>query len=243
MRYNLQSYSVPNTQKEERKQASTLYYSLRNFPGFQSVQQLLRRIRGKIFIESIPANTTGNLYHGGIHTSSQTLHLRDSEKAVSSCLATLNSELFLDCVQNLVRAPHHARGCTTYLDVVLTDLIPVVHCVESGHLIHTHGSHTRDLSNLVHGADRQPLILVLGKPKKGHDGRLLTSLRVLCNNLLHSLVVLGREIERCVGVIILCVVVHKDGIRASSSGSAKASQLVERSGTLRDSALHHTPND
>lgn len=71
---------------------------------------------------------------------------------------------------------------------MLSDGCPIVHGIESSHLVHTHGRHIQNLSDLVHGNERNPssaamlrhvLGLLLSEVQERHDGRSLVVARIL----------------------------------------------------------------
>lgn len=93
------------------------------------------------------------------------------------------------------------------MDVVTTDGIPVVHGVEGGNLVDTHGRHLQDASDLVHDADAGEAVLSLAEIEEGHDGGLFVLGWVSGQDFLHQLLVDGVELEGDVEVVLGCVAV------------------------------------
>ena len=88
------------------------------------------------------------------------------------------------------------------LNVELANGRAVVHGVERGDLVHTHGGHLEQTGHLVHDADAAKAVLTLTEIEQGHDGRLLVLRRVALDDLLDDLFVVGRELEGEVGVVV-----------------------------------------
>jgi hypothetical protein len=88
------------------------------------------------------------------------------------------------------------------LDVVATNGLSVVHGVESGNLVDTHGGHFQPAGNLVHDTDAAETVLALTKVEKGHDGGLLVLRRVSAEDLLNELFILGIELEGDIEVVL-----------------------------------------
>lgn len=93
------------------------------------------------------------------------------------------------------------------LDKELADRSAVVHGIERGDLVDTHGRHLEQTGNLVHDADAGEAVLALADIEKGHDGSLLVLGRVALQDLLNDLFVLGAELEGDVGVVVGSVAV------------------------------------
>lgn len=86
--------------------------------------------------------------------------------------------------------------------MVATNGLSVVHGVESGNLVDTHGGHFQPAGNLVHDTDTAETVLALTKVEKGHDGGLLVLRRVSAEDLLNELFILGVELEGDIEVVL-----------------------------------------
>jgi hypothetical protein len=86
--------------------------------------------------------------------------------------------------------------------VELADGRPVVHGVETRHLVDTHRWHLKQPSNLVHDANRSKPMLALTKVEDRHDSGLLVLRRVPLEDLGDDGFVLGVEFEGNVGVVV-----------------------------------------
>ena len=80
--------------------------------------------------------------------------------------------------------------------------IPVVHGVEGGDLVDTHWGHFQYPRNLIHDADAGEAVLALAEVEERHDGGLLVLGRVPRDNLLDELLVLRRELEGNVRIVL-----------------------------------------
>lgn len=85
--------------------------------------------------------------------------------------------------------------------------VPVVHGVECGHLVDTHGRHLQYPSHLVHDADAGEPVLALTEIEKRHHGGLLVLARVSTEDLLDELLILRVELEGNRRVVLGCVAV------------------------------------
>lgn len=81
----------------------------------------------------------------------------------------------------------------------------VVHGVEGGDLVDSHGGHLEQAGDLVHDADAGEAVLALAEVEQGHDGGLFVLSRVALEDLGDELLILGVELERQVGVVVGCV--------------------------------------
>lgn len=91
-------------------------------------------------------------------------------------------------------------GCAD-LQEVLADGITVVHGVESGNLVDTHGGHLEHAGDLIHDADTGVAMLTLAEVEEGHDGTLLVLGRVALEDLIGKLEVLVGKLEGEGGVV------------------------------------------
>lgn len=115
--------------------------------------------------------------------------------------------------------------------------IPVVHCVESCHLIHTHRRHLQELGHEVHRADRKPIVvLLLRKVQERNDSRLLVLRRVARDDRVRHLVTLGRPRKRTRQVVHLRVAVNKEAVRAQSRRGCNSSHRVRARSMRRHAA-------
>lgn len=87
------------------------------------------------------------------------------------------------------------------LDKELADGRTVVHGVERGNLVDTHGRHLQQAGDLVHDANASVAVLALAQIKQGHDGGLFVLRRVTLENLGNDGLVVLVEFERDVGVV------------------------------------------
>jgi hypothetical protein len=87
------------------------------------------------------------------------------------------------------------------LDVESANRVPVVHGVESGHLVHAHWGHLQEARNLIHDADACEAVLALSQVEQWHDGGLLVLRRVAGEDLLNELLILCGKLEGYRGVI------------------------------------------
>jgi hypothetical protein len=85
--------------------------------------------------------------------------------------------------------------------------ISVVHGVEGGDLVDTHGRHLQYARHLVHDADAREAVLALSEVEERHDGSLLVLRRVPGDNLLDELLVLRRELKGDFGIVLRRVAV------------------------------------
>lgn len=82
------------------------------------------------------------------------------------------------------------------------------HGVERRDLVHPHRGHLEHLCDVVHDRDAgPPLVLLLRDLEQGNDGGLLVLGRVLCDDGLGDFLVLCRELERDLGVVVRRVAV------------------------------------
>lgn len=86
--------------------------------------------------------------------------------------------------------------------MVATNGLSVVHGVESGNLVDTHGRHFQSACDFVHDADAAEAVLALTEIEQGHDGSLLVLRRVSAEDFLNELLILGVELERDVEVVL-----------------------------------------
>lgn len=93
------------------------------------------------------------------------------------------------------------------LDVELAHGGPVVHGVEGGDLVDSHGGHLEEARNLVHDADAGESVLSLAQVQYGHDSGLLVLRRVALEDLGDNGLVGGCELEGQAGVVIRGVAV------------------------------------
>lgn len=99
------------------------------------------------------------------------------------------------------------------LDKELAHGRTVVHGVEGGNLVDAHGWHFEDTSDLVHDADGGEAVLALAKVQNRHHGGLLVLRRVALEQLGDDGLILRREFEGDVGVVVGSVaVLEADGL-------------------------------
>ena len=74
--------------------------------------------------------------------------------------------------------------------------VPVEHGVERRDFVYTHRRHLEEFCDVVHDGDGRPaLVLALAEVEKGDDGGLLVLGRVVGDDFLCTLHVLGGELE------------------------------------------------
>ena len=95
---------------------------------------------------------------------------------------------------------------TTYssasLNMELANRGAVVHGIERSDLVDAHRGHLKDTSHLVHDADAAEAVLALAEIEQGHDGRLLVLRRVALDDLFDDLLIVCRELEGNIGVVV-----------------------------------------
>lgn len=174
-----------------------------------------------------------DLDHGGVCAGAEAFHAQQREHAVGGGLAVLDAELLHHGLPDLLSTAQHARSGDAGLDEELSHLLPTpldcphhvlrsVHGIECGHFVHLGGGHLKDFSHLVHGSKGQVVAglrstpvrgtydLSLGKIKERHHRRLLIVLGVSLHNLVHSSIIIGREIEGGIDIVLGAVVVLED---------------------------------
>ena len=92
-------------------------------------------------------------------------------------------------------------GCAA-LDVEFAHGVAVVHGVESGNLVDSHGRHLQESRDLVHDADAGEAVLSLAEVEERHDGGLLVLAGVAGQDFLDKLLILGVELEWNAGVVL-----------------------------------------
>lgn len=97
--------------------------------------------------------------------------------------------------------PLETYGCAD-LDVELAHWVAVVHGVECRHFVDTHWRHLEYPRNFVHDADAAEAVLALSEVEERHDGGLLVLGGVARHNLFDELLILRREFERDLGVVL-----------------------------------------
>jgi hypothetical protein len=80
--------------------------------------------------------------------------------------------------------------------------VSVVHGVERGHFVDSHGRHLQQASDLVHDADAGEAVLALAQVEQGHDGGLFVLLGVSLEDLGHDGFILLVEFEGDIGVVL-----------------------------------------
>lgn len=96
-------------------------------------------------------------------------------------------------------------GCTygcADLDKELAHGSAVVHGIEGGNLVDTHGRHLEQAGDFVHDADAGEAVLALAEVEQGHDGGLLVLGRIALEDLGDDGLILLVELERDVGVVV-----------------------------------------
>lgn len=91
------------------------------------------------------------------------------------------------------------------LDEELANRRPVVHGVEGGHFVDSHGGHLEDASDLVHDTDAGEAVLALAQVQQWHDCGLLVLWWVPLEDLGDDGFILGGKFEGDAGVVVGCV--------------------------------------
>jgi len=91
------------------------------------------------------------------------------------------------------------------LDEELANRRPVVHGVEGGDLVDSHGGHIKEAGDLVHDADARKAVLTLAEVQDGHDCGLLVLWWVPLEDLGDDGFILGGKFEGDAGVVVGCV--------------------------------------
>ena len=137
----------------------------------------MHRVVGQVFVEVLVVD----LDHRGVDTCTKALNFLQSEESIFAGLVHANvSKVFhglndISCLkhhkQRLIQKNHDFYGCTytsehagsgaANLKVILANLRPVEHGIESGDFIHLHGGHFENLCCLVHGRECQEVIVLL----------------------------------------------------------------------------------
>lgn len=105
--------------------------------------------------------------------------------------------------------------------------VAVVHGVESGDLVDSHGRHLQDARNLVHDTDAGETVLSLAEVEKRHDGGLLVLAGVAGKDFLDELLILGVELEGNVEIVVGSVAVLRGGLLEEWRGKAAARGAAE----------------
>lgn len=222
--------------------------------GLERLEQLHRGLGGQVLVVLVV-----DLDHGRVDAGAQALDFDEGEKAVGGGLALLNAEVGLDGLDDGVgaAAAELARGlwvvsvCVlqapvpflfsveqilrvqTYrsagLDVELPHWRPVVHGVETRHLVDSHRRHLQQPRDLIHDADRRETVLALTQIEDGHNGSLLVLRRVTLEDFGNDGFILGVELEGDIGVVVGGVAVLN---------VAEVSQLISRGPDPGDGTHH-----
>ena len=108
-------------------------------------------------------------------------------------------------------------GCAG-LDEELADGRAVVHGVEGGDFVNTHGRHLEKAGNLIHDANAGEAVLALTEIEDGHNSGLLVLGRVSFEDLVNDGFILLVEFEGNIGVVIRSVAVLERERKRSVQG-------------------------
>lgn len=111
------------------------------------------------------------------------------------------------------------------LDVVFSDWVAVVHCVEGCHLVDSHWWHLKDTRNLVHDTQTGEAGLALAKIEQRHNSCLLVLWWIAGKDLLDNLLILLAELEWDGGVVLSGVAVLDSLLAAHSLSMFEELQL------------------
>jgi hypothetical protein len=156
---------------------------------FRSVLQCIQEGDGR-FVGQVFVVVVVDLNHGGVRARAEALDFGHGEKAVLGSLAVVDAQSVFASFHDSVAVAEHAwgllqsavlgafgGGVSTYrcadLDVELARGVPVVHGVERGDLVYTHGWHLQYPCNLIHDADTGEAMLALAEVEQRHDGGFL----------------------------------------------------------------------
>lgn len=126
--------------------------------------------------------------------------------------------------------------------MVTANGLSVVHGVEGGDLVDTHGRHFQSAGNLVHDANAAETVLTLAKVEQGHDSGLLVLRGVPAEDFLDELLILRVELERDVEVVFGGVAVlgrqsldkYGEGPRRQLERTTKSASLRETEETVKE---------
>lgn len=107
--------------------------------------------------------------------------------------------------------------------------VAVVHGVESGDLVDSHGRHLQDARDLVHDADAGEAVLSLSEVEEGHDGGLLVLAGVAGQDFLDELLILAVELEGDVEVVVGRVAVLRGVVRGVARRGGGRKEDIPRS--------------
>lgn len=163
----------------------------------QGLEELDSRVVCKVLVVIVV-----DLNHRGIRTCAEAFHLCKCEEAVWRSLAVVDTQCVFASLHDGIAVAEHAGSSCANLDVVLAHGIPVIHCVESGNFVYTHGRHLEYPCNLVHDADAAESVLALTKVEERHDGCFLVLRGVPRDDFLDELLILRREFEGNLGIVL-----------------------------------------
>mmetsp|Transcript_18880 Transcript_18880/g.29535 ORF Transcript_18880/g.29535 Transcript_18880/m.29535 type:complete len:230 (-) Transcript_18880:179-868(-) len=182
--------------------------------GLLALPQLLDHgnstFSSEILVVVVIGDWASNLHHWCVAAASKALCFHQVKEPVLSGFTNVDAQMGLDAFEHVIGSANHAWRGGAHLDVVLANLIPVVHGVEGGNLVYTHGGHVEDHCNLVHSRDWNPasaskirhvFCLLLGQVQERHDCRTLVVGWILLQDNGNLLVVLGGEIPKQVSIV------------------------------------------
>ncbi len=112
--------------------------------------------------------------------------------------------------------------------MVLANLGSVEHRVEAGDLVNLHGRHLEDLSSLMHGRERQEVVvLLLSDEQDGDASRGLIVVGVLGQQVLDGSIALISELEGTLIQVVLSVAMVGEGAEVVALSGSKEARLEE----------------
>merc|ERR1719158_184809 len=186
---------------------STLGSRLRFFASFEVIQNSVYILYSQVFVVVVI-----DLHHWGIDTGPKALHLQGSEHAVLGGVAQRDSKVFLNGLDNDVRAStsEHAWCGGAHLHKELAHWFSVKHGVKSDRFVDPHAGHLEHLSHFVHGGNGKPVVILpLRQVQQRETGAGLVTLRVVADDGFCSLHVFWCEFKRSIWIICWVISVNK----------------------------------
>lgn len=153
-------------------------------------------------IRAAAAELAGSLCGRGV-SSGGSSYLRtccDCSLILFSCFFRLPDSVFVRGLR--IRPGWVCTYRRTGLDEELAHGGAVVHGIEGSDLVDAHGGHLEDAGDLVHDADAGKAVLALAQVEDRHDGGLLVLRRIALEELGDDGLILRREFEGDLGVVV-----------------------------------------
>ena len=111
------------------------------------------------------------------------------------------------------------RSATLYVEA--SHRCTVVHGVECGDLVDSHGRHFQDARHFVHDADAGEAMLSLPEVEQRHHCRFLVLARVSAQDLLDELLICSVELERDIEVVFGGVAVLSEPLEGDNGKTSR----------------------